>query len=94
MKPPRMVWLDSHRVIIYSIIIAISAFFIGVVMDRIYYKSAFNKEMIIKVQPKGIRHQPYYPYAHYETNLDYQDFKLIIRNGNVVRAEFLKYSWE
>ena len=86
--------IDYTTMIIIYITILIAGIFIGVVLDRTYHHNTFNHELTIRVQPRGTAHYPYPPWHHYNTTLDYQDFKVIIKNGNITHTEWLQYSFQ
>ena len=79
---------------ISKIIIAFCAgVFVGFILTAIYVKNAFEKELVVKVQPMGYSHYPYPPYQHFFTTLPYELHDVKIKNGNVVKVERLGYAY-
>ena len=66
----------------------------GTVLDRIYYHDIFTHIEVIKVQPKGTKHFPYYPYHHYNTTLPEELHQVIWKNGNIVKVTRIGYAYE
>lgn len=86
--------LHLSSVIIYAIIFTIVIAFMSLILTRFYYHKEFNHELIVKVQPRGTLHFPYYPYHHYNSTLPEELHRVKIKNNRIVHVERIGYAYQ
>ncbi len=90
----KMRLIDYPTIIICLVVFFIAGMFAGYVLAEIYDTQPFEHEYVVKVQPMGYYPYPYRPNKIYFTTLPYENHRVNIKNGVVVRVERLGYSFK